>query len=171
MATATAAVIRIEGSNGMLRLPRRWLGLFPEAVVHGGPFRHAPDGMSGVCLLEQAHGLLERDLDLHLPIQDFSTPSDDAAVAEALKHLFAQLLRDRPVYVGCAGGWGRTGLFLALVAKVAGEARPVAFVRQRYSPRAIETAEQEAYVESFDVVSLQKWLRWAAVKHLPYRLI
>ena len=58
------------------------------------------------------------------------------------------------------GGWGRTGLFLALIAKVCGEKDPVAYVREHYAPHAVETKDQQAYVESFDVAALQRWLFW-----------
>ena len=40
------------------------------------------------------------------------------------------------------GGWGRTGLFLALLAKVCGVENPVTYVRENYSPRAVETTDQ-----------------------------
>lgn len=161
----------IKGSNGTLPLPRRWLGLFPASRVHGGPFRHAPSGMHGVCLLERADGMLEPGLDVHMPIEDFQVPRDVGEVGRGLRHVFTQLLRGRPVYVGCAGGWGRTGLMLALVAKVAGEPDPVAYVRQHYTPRAVETAAQERYVEQFDVKPLQRWLRVAALRHVRHRFL
>ena len=64
------------------------------------------------------------------------------------------------MWVGCQGGWGRTGLFLALMAKVCGEANPVSYVRHHYSPRAVETNEQMDYVRKFDVDDLQQWLFW-----------
>ena len=160
---------RISRSNGVLPLPSRWMGLFPDSHIHGGPFRYAPTDMAGLCLLEEFEFATMRHR--HMPIADFSVPADDAHVTAALKGVFRTLLRGQPVYVGCAGGWGRTGLMLALIAKVAGQEKPVAYVREHYTPRAVETAAQECYVASFDVRPIQSWLRWAAVRHVHHRLL
>lgn len=46
---------------------------------------------------------------------------------------------------------GRTGLFLAILAKAVGFNDPVAYVRKHYYNHAVETAEQAKYVEAFDV--------------------
>ncbi len=157
----------IKGANGRLPLPRRWLGLFPASLLHGGPFRHAPASMAGLCLLEAPPVLAQH---AHMPIEDFHVPEDQAAVEAALKGVFTELLRGRPVYVGCAGGWGRTGLMLSLIAKVAGELDPVAYVRRHYTPRAVETDAQHRYVQEFDARPLQRWLRFAALRHVRHRI-
>ena len=162
--------IKIHGSNGSLPLPRRWYGLFPESKLHGGPFRNAPISMHGLCLLEHVGPHALHSLGHHMPIPDFQTPPDNEAVNEALKFVFTQLLRGKPVYVGCAGGWGRTGLMLALIAKATGIKTPIAYVRQHYTRRAVETLEQEDYVYAFDVRPIQKWMRLAALRALPSRL-
>ena len=53
--------------------------------------------------------------------------------------------------VGCLGGSGRTGTVLACMAVLAGvpPAQAVAWVRASYRPEAVETADQEAWVQWF----------------------
>ncbi len=53
--------------------------------------------------------------------------------------------------VGCLGGSGRTGTVLACMAVLAGvpPAQAVPWVRSAYRPEAVETAEQEAWVQWF----------------------
>ena len=162
-----AALFR--GANGWLPLQPRVLGLrSPEVTVVGGPYGACPEGVFGVCLLE-AGPRADQSCAVHLPIEDFSVPADAARVTRALEQTLGQLVRGRKVYVGCAGGWGRTGLFLSLLAKVAGEAEPVAYVRRHYSPRAVETEQQRAYVEQFPVQALRRRLFWQLLLSWPRR--
>jgi len=71
-------------------------------------------------------------------------------------------LAGEKIYIGCMGGWGRTGLFMALLAKATGISDPVAFIREYYTPHAVETKEQQDYVANFDVSPIQRELwRWA----------
>ena len=54
------------------------------------------------------------------------------------------------------GGIGRTGLFLAALAKLSGEKDPVAYVRKHYMPHAVETQQQQDFIKNLKV-----WdLRW-----------
>ena len=96
----------------------------------------------GVCV--RAERAPSGRYNVHLPIHDFSVPSPDQQdeVELALRETLEALLDGKKVYVGCMGGWGRTGLFLALLAKVCGVEEPVTYVRENYSSRAVETAEQ-----------------------------
>ena len=100
--------------------------------------------------------------DVHLPIHDFQVPQDEEDVVYALKDTLYAALSGRTVYVGCVGGWGRTGLFMALLAKAAGVDNPVEYVRRHYTPRAVETKGQLDYVDSFDVIQVRRWLFWQA---------
>jgi hypothetical protein len=154
-------------SNGILRLPGH--GLMPGVAIHGGPFRNAPEGMFGVCLLEKGNGLLDKD-DFHLPIDDFSVPHDRIMVEKALQALFRKAMVGQEVWIGCMGGFGRTGLVMALAAKAYGVPNPVVFVRENYNARAVETTEQEEYVRNFDMTTLQSWLFWESVWSLPRRI-
>jgi protein-tyrosine phosphatase len=55
------------------------------------------------------------------------------------------------VEIACMGGRGRTGTALACLAVLDG-VHPdvaVAYVRERYSPKAVETPWQKKYVEKF----------------------
>jgi protein-tyrosine phosphatase len=65
-----------------------------------------------------------------------------------------------PVYVGCAAGLGRTGTFIAALARMAGIGDAVAWVRENYDARAVETAEQAAAVAALDVDAV--WAAYAA---------
>jgi hypothetical protein len=76
---------------------------------------------------------------------DFGLPRDPEAVAAAIRETFARARAGETVEVGCAGGLGRTGTVLACMAILAGvpSADAVAWVREHYDVRAVETREQE----------------------------
>jgi len=84
----------------------------------------------------------------HVHWPDFDVPADRAAAEAALAGLLARARAGERVEIGCLGGHGRTGTALALLAVLAGTPAPeaVAWVRSAYCPRAVETAEQEAFV-------------------------
>ena len=69
---------------------------------------------------------------------------------------------DRPVYIGCKAGLGRTGTFIAGLLKLAGAADPVAETRRIYDPRAVETPAQEAAIAALDPAEI-----WAALASGP----
>jgi hypothetical protein len=76
-----------------------------------------------------------------------STPED----ATAALHQAWRTAADRRVEIACGGGIGRTGTALACLAVRDGvpAAEAVAFVRQRYAPRAVETPWQRRFVQRF----------------------
>ena len=82
---------------------------------------------------------------------DFGLPEEPEVAARQIVDAFGRAQRGELVEVGCLGGSGRTGTVLAcmaILARVApGEA--VEWVREAYRPEAVETAEQEAWVEWF----------------------
>lgn len=140
---------------------------FREFEFHGGPYRYKPGNAFGVCLLEEAPAINAQNYPkVHLPIRDFSVPEDKAEVEDAIKRTFSAALDGETVYVGCMGGKGRTGLFLALLTKVARGTTVDAVTRVRtvYNRHAVETEEQEDYVRGFDVTGLRQWLYWEIVK-------
>lgn len=147
-------------SNGSLPISLGWLGGFQKFEIVGGPYDAYPgrDYAFGVCV--RAERVPSNGYDVHLPIHDFSVPQDDADVVLALKNTLHAALTGRTVYVGCMGGWGRTGLFMALLAKAAGIENPVEYVRSNYTPRAVETKGQLDFVEKFDVSRVRRWLFW-----------
>jgi hypothetical protein len=78
---------------------------------------------------------------------DFRLPADEAAVLPALTEAWQRATAER-VEIACAGGRGRTGTALACLAVLDGvpSAEAVAFVREHYDPRAVETPGQRRYV-------------------------
>ena len=139
--------------NGRIELNLGWLHGKHSLEIVGGPydrFEPAPHRF-GVCV--RAENAARKVKDVWLPIADFSVPSDHAYpdVLKAVTETFAAAIGGKVVYVGCMGGWGRTGLFLCLLAKAAGIKDPIAFIRANYTQHAVETLSQETYVNGFDV--------------------
>jgi len=86
-----------------------------------------------------------------VPFPDFGVPSD---VDLLRQHLAAVLVRARAgerIELGCWGAHGRTGTAVACLAVLDGLVpdTAVAWVRDNYCARAIETADQEAFVAAF----------------------
>jgi protein-tyrosine phosphatase family protein len=81
---------------------------------------------------------------------DFRLPADRAAASAALRAAWSRAAAER-VEVACAGGHGRTGTALAVLAVLDGvpNGAAVAYVRQHYTPRAVETFWQRRYVARF----------------------
>jgi len=83
---------------------------------------------------------------------DFRTPtSTDDAIA-VLAKAYRRSASER-VELACGGGVGRTGTALAAIAVLAGVPRPeaVAWVRRRYSRRAVEKPWQRRWVLKVDL--------------------
>lgn len=81
---------------------------------------------------------------------DFRLPTDRAAAAEALREAWRRAVDER-VEVACGGGLGRTGTALACLAVLDGvpSGEAVAYVREHYARRAVETPWQRRYVSRF----------------------
>ena len=81
---------------------------------------------------------------------DFGLPVNPAELRERLAEALARSSTER-VEVGCMGGRGGTGTALACLAVLDGApaADAVAYVRQNYSPDAVETLEQASFVADF----------------------
>lgn len=130
-----------------------------EVTIVGGGYRAKPIGMLGI--------KLAREIDLpcviDLPIADFSIPNRKDTVT-AIARTIGILNRSTidSVYVGCMGGYGRTGIFLSLLTKLSALSQkqtlrdtamlddPITWVRNCYVPSAVETEEQENFVNRFD---------------------
>jgi protein-tyrosine phosphatase len=82
---------------------------------------------------------------------DFWLPSDREATREALFEAWEVAAAGR-VEVACGGGRGRTGTALACLAVIDGlpANQAVAYVRQHYDPRAVETPWQKRFVARFN---------------------
>ncbi len=87
----------------------------------------------------------------HLPIVDQAvcTPAE---MADTLQYLRDELARSATIMVHCVGGLGRSGLVAACYLKSKGlnGEEAIAEVRRARSPRAIETAGQEAFVRDYE---------------------
>jgi hypothetical protein len=81
---------------------------------------------------------------------DFRLPASSADAADALADAFDRAARQR-VEVACGGGVGRTGSAIAAMAVLAGvpSVDAVAWVRDHYHPRAVETPWQRRWVVRF----------------------
>jgi protein-tyrosine phosphatase len=85
-----------------------------------------------------------------LPWPDFRLPTDQDRAAVAFREAWARAETER-VEVACAGGRGRTGTALACLAVLDGvpSREAVAYVRQHYARRAVETPWQRQFVSRF----------------------
>lgn len=83
---------------------------------------------------------------------DFRVPSDRTDARDALMETWERAGKER-VEVACQGGRGRTGTALACLATLDGlsPAAAIAYVRDRYNRRAIETPWQRRYVARFQL--------------------
>jgi hypothetical protein len=82
---------------------------------------------------------------------DFKTPAHDEVAAMQILDGFIRACSGERVEVGCIGGHGRTGTILACMGVCAGlePAQSINFVRDSYCSHAVETADQERWVEWF----------------------
>ena len=82
---------------------------------------------------------------------DFRLPIDQEDAREALREAWRRA-EDERVEVACGGGRGRTGTALACIAVLDGvpPGEAVAFVREHYDARALETPWQRRYIERFN---------------------
>jgi hypothetical protein len=83
--------------------------------------------------------------------RDFGVPEDPLTAAKQIERAFDRARRGELIEVGCLGGRGRTGTVLACMAVLAGvpSSDAVQWVRAAYRPDAVETAEQEQWVQWF----------------------
>jgi hypothetical protein len=111
---------------------------------------------------------IEWQANVYVDTDDFSVPEVSDLKKGILRALMA-MINEEDVYAGCMGGIGRTGIFLAALAKVQIEYRkskhragrgedPVLYVRKHFIPHAVETAQQEKFIADLDVSDIVEWL-------------
>ena len=133
-----------------------------EFRLYGGQYMKIPKGMIGVKMAAEINAPCE----VSIPTQDYCTPNF-GDMASGLEATINYILEGKPVYAGCMGGIGRTGLLLALVLKAWGDEAPVATVRKQYYPHAVETSVQMRYIKEFEIdPKLKRRIRWGKIKNL-----
>ncbi len=92
---------------------------------------------------------------LHVPIRDHASPADAAALSAAVDRALETARGGSNLAVHCYAGIGRTGVFLALMARRAlgleGE-EAIQWVR-RSIPGALETTDQQEFVRNWEATS------------------
>lgn len=140
-----------------------------KAIIFGGPFHRYMPGQRRVISVKMAVEI-DRPCDINIPTEDFNVPAPQDMHAGVHKALQA-ILDGNDLYAGCMGGVGRTGLFMACMAKVMMAYQdktgdwvqtpvfcesdshlfdPVAYVRKHYDSHAVETAGQRSFIADFD---------------------
>ena len=84
---------------------------------------------------------------IHLPIPDFDVPSKED-LEEAIKKTVEQAQAGQNILIHCHAGLGRTGLFVAYLAKrVLGlSSEEAIYWTRKYIPHALETDEQNKMI-------------------------
>lgn len=85
---------------------------------------------------------------IYYPIMDYCVLPDE--VLEKLVGAVLDRLREgKRVALFCVGGHGRTGYVAACVLFQLGKRNPIVFLKQNYSPSAVESDEQEQAIDRF----------------------
>ena len=88
---------------------------------------------------------------IHYPILDFQVPKDKKSFKEILENVIAVAEHGENIAVHCYAGIGRTGLFLACLAKLyyqlTGQ-EAIDCIRQTL-PYAVENPKQEEFIKKF----------------------
>jgi protein-tyrosine phosphatase family protein len=83
--------------------------------------------------------------------RDLGLPEEPEVAARQITRAVDRARGGELIEVGCLGGCGRTGTVLACMGVLAGVPAPdaVAWVRAAYRPEAVETSQQEEWVQWF----------------------
>jgi len=84
--------------------------------------------------------------EIYFPIADMSVPKDVEHFKALVDWTKQQLKIGAKVHVGCIGGHGRTGTFLAALVSLYGEKDAIRYVRKHYCPKAIECKIQVEFL-------------------------
>lgn len=137
-----------------------------EGRIYGGPYRNKPADIHGVKMAMEINAPCTVDV----PTKDFNVP-DTNDLRIGLMAALALLKEHGRIYVGCMGGIGRTGLFMAAMAKMMdtpdqlnvpdtltmqGLDPAVAYVRQHYKRHAVETGQQLQYISQLFLSDIQQ---------------
>lgn len=136
VAGALLKLVTVEGPLGVV-------------MVHAGPYREVDASRMGVMRILLASELERLPHHMMVPARDFGLP-DKAAMKKAIRAAIHESIRGKTVAVGCMGGIGRTGVFLGCLHRTLNPfADSVAAIRKLYLSHAIETKNQERFVNSY----------------------
>ena len=121
-----------------------------ERVIYGGGYANRPEHMYGIKMAVE----IKAPCDVDIPTVDFSIPPEEAMRKGIRNALWKIAAGRQEVFTGCMGGIGRTGLFLGVLVRVLGEKDPVTYVRKNYYGHAIETQEQQDFVNNIELGNL-----------------
>lgn len=102
------------------------------------------------------------------PIRDSYPPEDFDSFDRMMRWVASQLLYGKKVHVGCIGGHGRTGTFLAaLVKHLNGNLDAIAYVRKNYCEKAVESKSQVQWLMKHYGINEAKGSKEYEVYHQP----
>lgn len=136
-----------------------------QGVLIGGPYKAKPMKMLGIKMAAE----IQASHSVSVPTEDFNVPTLEDLTTGIVSGLML-LRQSSELYVGCMGGIGRTGLYLAAIRKVQlavefgwtkktldqdrlGQ-QAIIQVRAEYLPSAVETKQQQEYIRKLDVVPI-----------------
>lgn len=123
--------------------------------VYGGPYFKKPKDIHGVKMAEE----INLPCDVSIPTADFSVPDINTMEKGLVKGL-RLLSEHQELYVGCMGGIGRTGMYLAALRVLEGFGTGLGVerlvddaiedIRRVYHPSAVETKEQREFLKKLN---------------------
>ena len=122
-----------------------------NCLILGGPYINMPKAdMIGIKMAVEIH----KPCHINIPTEDFDVPSVEDLRRGLIKAIVA-IAKGKTLYVGCMGGIGRTGLFMAALLKIyLPNEDPIEMTRSLYIPHAVETTEQQKFINSLPVDDL-----------------
>jgi protein-tyrosine phosphatase len=118
-------------------------GLVNREVI-GGPYYDRPTDYFGVKMAVE----IKKPCNVDIPTHDFNVPSY-ADLDKGVRAALIPIARGNKVYVGCMGGIGRTGLFMGALSNLLKHPDPVKYVRANFKSHAIETKQQQDFVNNY----------------------
>jgi len=98
-----------------------------------------------------------KGVDIYFKIVDMQVPDDIKEFKKLLSYTAKQMKAGKSIYVGCIGGHGRTGLFLAaLTTFMTGDKDSIKTVRAEYCHKAVESSVQMVWLNKyFDITKVE----------------